>query len=121
MTEMVVAATLLITALSLVVTLSFRTGKLWQDSRHYRLAVEELTNQVERLTILDETKLDEELVDLAVSEAITTALPNPRLTGTKIDDEHGTRVALSLQWDRAGRPEPLTLVGWLATPAEEQP
>lgn len=121
MTELVVAATLLITALSLVVTLSFRTGKLWQDSRHYKLAVEELTNQLERLTILDEAELDAALAEPAVSDAIQTALPNPRLSGTKVSDENGTRVVLEIQWDRIGKAEPLTLVGWIRPPTEEVP
>ncbi|MDZ4659201.1 MAG: hypothetical protein SH868_16640 [Bythopirellula sp.] len=121
MTELIVAATLLMTALSLVVTLSFRTGKLWQESRHYKLAVEELTNQLERLTILDETELDAALGELAVSEKMQTALPNPRLSGTKIVDADVTRVMLEIEWDRVGKSEPLTLVGWLAPTVEEQP
>ncbi len=121
MTELIVAATLLITALSLVVTLSFRTGKLWQDSRHYKLAVEELTNQLERLTILDETELDAALTEVAVSEAIQTVLPNVRLSGIKVSDDNGTRVVLEIQWDRVGKAEPLALVGWLAPATEEVP
>ncbi len=121
MTELIVAATLLITALSLVVTLSFRTGKLWQDSRHYKLAVEELTNQLERLTILDEAELDAALDELAVSEKMQTMLPRPRLSGTKLADENGTRVVLNIQWDRVGKAKPLTLVGWLVPAKEEQP
>ena len=119
-TELIVAATLLITALSLVVTLSFRTGKLWQDSRHYKLAVEELTNQLERLTVLDETELDAALAELETSETIQSALPNPRLSGTKLSDENGPRVILEIQWDRIGQAEPLTLVGWLVPTREDQ-
>ncbi len=118
MTELIVAATLLITALSLLVTLSFRTGKLWQDSRHYQLAVQELTNQQERLTSLDETALDTALTELVVSAAMQNALPNPRLTGKKISDDDGTRVLLEINWDRLGTAHPLSLVGWIAPPAE---
>ncbi len=121
MTELVVAAGLLITALSLLATLSFRSGKLWQDSRHYKLAADELTNQLERLTLLDEAALDETLANLEVSPAIQTTLSDAKLSGRKIVDEFGPRVVLEINWDRAGKPEPLRLVGWLSESPEETP
>jgi hypothetical protein len=121
MTELLVAATLLITGISLVVSVSFRTGKLWQDSRHYQLALDELTNQLERLTTLDEAELAAELADVEPSDAIKTALPNPQLTSELLADELGARVKLEIDWDRPGNPKPLALVGWLGPSAEEVP
>jgi hypothetical protein len=120
MTELIVAASLLISSLSLLVTLSFRTGKLWQDSRHYSLAVNELTNQLERLTTLEEDEIDGQLTELEPSAAIQAALPNPRLTGEKIVDEYGTRVMLAIEWDRPGNAKPLSLMAWLSPPTEEE-
>lgn len=119
MTELIVAAILLITSLSLLVTLSFRTGKLWQDSRHYTLAVNELTNQLERLTTLDEAEIDEQLAALQPSAAIQDALPNPHLSGKKISDEYGTRVMVEITWDRLGNAKPVLLTAWLAPPIAE--
>ena len=121
MTELVVAAGLLITALSLLATLSFRSGKLWQDSQHYKLALDELTNQLERLTLLDEATLDEALGNLEVSAAIQATLSDAKLSGSKIVDEFGPRVVLEINWDRLGKPEPLRLVGWLSESSEETP
>ncbi len=121
MTELVVAAGLLITALSLLATLSFRSGKLWQDSQHYKLAADELTNQLERLTLLDEATLDEALGNLDVTPAIKATLSDAKLSGSKIVDEFGPRIVLEINWDRAGKPEPLRLVGWLNKLSEEAP
>lgn len=121
MTELIVAATLLIAALTLISTLSFRTGKLWQDSRHYRLASEELGNQLERLTVLDESELDAELANLEASPAAQAALQNPRLVGEKIVDSDGTRIKLSINWDRAAKAAPLVLIGWLTPTGEVEP
>jgi hypothetical protein len=119
MTELIVAAILLITSLSLLVTLSFRTGKLWQDSRHYTLAVNELTNQLERLTALDAAEIDEQLAELAPSAAIQAALPNPKIAGEKLTDEYGVRVRLEIEWDRPGNAKPVTLTAWVTPSTEE--
>ena len=118
--ELIVAATLLITGLSLLGTVAFRTGKLWQDTRHYQLAMDELTNQLERLTSLDESEIDEQLAELTVSTAVQDDLPFAKLSGRKFSDENGTRVLLEIEWDRLGSSEPLTLVGWIS-PTEDQP
>ena len=118
-TELVVAATLLITAISLVVTVSFRTGRVWQDSRHYQLAVEQVHNELERLTAFDASKIDAELTRLTVSDQIQAALPNPHLAGRKISDEFGDRVEVSLSWERLGSAQTVSLVGWLALPGRK--
>ncbi len=117
MTELIVAAILLITALSLLVSLSFRTGKLWQDTQHYTLAVNELTNQLERLTAFDAAEIDEQLADLWPSESVQLALPNPRLSAAKLVDEFGTRIKLEITWDRPGHAKPVALTAWVAPPA----
>jgi hypothetical protein len=118
MTELLVSALLLMTTLSFLVTLSFRTGRLWQESRHYRLAVDELSNQMQRLTSLNADEIDAELADLQPSTAIQSALPNPQLAGEKLADEHGARVRLKITWDRPGNARPISLVAWVAPPAE---
>lgn len=118
-TELIVAATLLITGLSLLGTVAFRTGKLWQDTRHYQLAMDELTNQLERLTSLDEVEIDEQLAELTVSTTVEDILPSAKLSGRKLSDGNGTRVLLEIEWDRLGNSEPLTLVGWIS-PKEDQ-
>lgn len=118
MTELIVAAVLLISTISLLTVFSARTGKLWQDSRHYRLAVEELTNQLEKITSLDEAEIDARLADLRPSAEIEAALPNPRLSGKKVSDDYGRRVVVEIRWDRPGNAKPLSLVAWIAPPEE---
>lgn len=118
MTELIVAAVLLISTISLLTMFSVRTGKLWQDGRHYRLAVEELTNQLEKITSLDEAEIDARLADLQPSVEIQSVLPNARLSGETVSDEHGTRVTLEITWNRPGSAKPVSLVTWIAPPGE---
>lgn len=112
-TELVVAATLLVTAMSVVAPLAVRSGRLWQDSRHYRLAMEELSNQLERLTALEAVERAAAIVEVAPSPQVSTALPNPVLSVETLTDENGTRLVLRLAWDRLGPSAPVTLVGWI--------
>ena len=115
MIELVVAATLLVTVLSVATNLTVRSGRLWQDSRHYRLALDELTNQLERLTALPSDQRSEALTQLAPSAELAAALPHPEFTADTLDDELGTRLILRLNWDRQGKSKPVTLVGWIAS------
>jgi len=113
MTDLVVGATLLVGVMSFVAPLAVRSGRLWQDSRHYRLALDELSNQLERLTSLDESERNAALADLSVSPRVRDRLPNPVLEGHSIHDRDGARLVLQLQWDRVGPAKPVTLVAWI--------
>ncbi len=113
MTDLVVAATLLVGIMSFVAPLAVRSGRLWQDSRHYRLALDELSNQLERLTSLNENERDAALTELSVSPQVRARLPNPVLEAHAIDDTDGARLVLQLQWDRVGPAKPVTLVAWI--------
>lgn len=112
-TEMLVSALLLISIMSLVGPLAVRTGRLWQQTRHGRLALEELSNQLDRLTHLSTEERTVALAKLAPTESIRTALSNPQLSAKTLHDQDGQRLVLQLTWDRAGAPGKLTLVGWL--------
>ena len=118
-TELVVAASLLVTVLSVITPLAVRSNRLWQQTRYYRLAVEELTNQLEYLTSLDSAQRAEALEKLAPSMAISNTLPNPVLTAETRSDDDGNRLILSLTWDRLGENVPVTLVGWFEPPPVE--
>ncbi len=122
MTDLVVAATLLVGIMSFVAPLAVRSGRLWQDSRHYRLALDELSNQLERLTSLDKAQRDAALGELSVSPQVRARLPNPVLEVNSIDDSDGARLVLQLQWDRVGPAKPVTLVAWIdpLSKAEEE-
>lgn len=111
------AAALLVTILSVVTPLAVRSGRVRQDTRRYLLAVDELSNQLDRLTALDRQHLPAALQRLAPSPCARRVLPSPELSGEMMSDEDGRRVVLRLSWDRCGDALPLTLVGWLDPPA----
>jgi len=121
-TELIVAATLLVVLVSVVGSLTVQTGRLWRDARHYRLAIDELSNQLERLTALDAVELKAAIAQLSPSPQIRSALPNPVLSVESLADQHGSRLVLHLSWDRLGKQVPLTLVGWVDAPqSTEEP
>ena len=112
-TEMLVSALLLTTVMSVVGPLAVRGDRLWQDARHGRLALEELSSQLDRLTCLAEEQRQAALAELAPSEYARGALPNPQLTAQIVRDRDGRRLVLQLTWDRPAAPGRMTLVGWI--------
>ena len=115
-TEMIVAATLLVSVFSVVTSLAVRNGRLRQDARHYLVALDELSNQLDRLTALDGERLAKALDEVTPSQHARNVLPSPKLSAETIVDADGRRLVLRLLWDRSGKAIPLTLVGWLAPP-----
>ncbi len=112
-TEMLVSALLLTTVMSVVGPLVVRGDRLWQDARYGRLALEELSSQLDRLTCLTEDQRMVALAELAPSEYARAALPNPQLTAETVLDQDGQRLVLQLSWDRPAAPGRMKLVGWI--------
>ena len=122
-TELLIAATLLITLTSVFGSLSVRCRRLHQQSRHYQVAVNELSDQLDRLLALDDASRTAAIDNLKPSQWVNTVLPAPSLAGDVVDDANGPRIVLRLSWTRQGNPPPVTLVGWLETtprPAEDK-
>ena len=118
-TEVVVAATLIVSMIGLVAPLTVRIGRVWQSTRQYRLAFHELANQMEFLSGLEVARCEDALPNLKPSANVVQSLPGARLEGEMIRDQDGTRLVLSLNWDRGSQSVPISLVGWLNTdPAE---
>lgn len=113
LTEMVVAATLMVSTMGIVAPLTVRTGRLWQDSRRYQLVMDELSNELERLASLTAEQRQPAMADLAPPDHLQATLPSATLVAETIRDADGTRLLLSMNWDRPGNPKPVTLVGWL--------
>lgn len=113
LTEVLVAAIVLAAVISVVSGLAVRSGRLRLDTRHYQVALEELTNQLDRLQALEEADRAAALERLTPSEHAQAVLASPKLSAQILDDAHGRRLTLSLAWDRFGKREPVTLVGWL--------
>lgn len=115
-TEVLVAGTVLLTTMSLVAVSSFRISRIWKDVQHERSALCELSNQLDRLTILPAEEVEDLIESLEASSECKATLNRPQLTGSMgIADDFGRRLTLSLTWqkrpDKESRPAKLT--GWL--------
>ena len=109
--ELIVAATLLITGTTIVGQLTVATGRVWQRTRHERLASEELSNQLGRIVSLSVDRRDEAIASLSPSPLVTEVLPDAELAASRVTDDDGERLELVLRWP--DRPKGIRIVGWL--------
>lgn len=123
--EALVALTLLTSVLGMSVPLVVRHGRLLASARQYRLAVEELTNQLERLAALPPGDLATAVESVQVSEFTAAKLRGAELTGAVVPAELGQRVTLHIVWDEAQRrTAPLSMTAWVVgneSPADAPP
>lgn len=112
--ELLVSFTLLTTVLTASLPLAVRHGRILTSARHYRLAIDELSNQFERLTALPAAGVSAELERLEPSPFTAARLPEAELSGTLAAAEMGRRLTLEIVWDEPGRRSaPVRLVGWV--------
>ena len=112
--DLLVSFTLLITVISVATPLVFRHGRLLRSHRDYRLALDELSNQMERLTVLPLKDLPTALEQLSPSPFLVERLPSARLAGQLQPAESGQRVTLTMTWDETERVRaPVTLSAWV--------
>lgn len=111
--ELLVAAGLLVCMIGVLAPLTARLGRMMNDGRHVRIALSELSNQIDVLTTYDRERLMEELESLTASEEIRHALPGAKLQGEVKSDGDGTRLILTIDWERPVKSTPLSLVAWL--------
>lgn len=112
MLEVIVSLTLLMSVMSISLPLIFRHGHLLVAQRHYRQALDELSNQLDRLTSLNETDLDKALKQLSPSPFVAARLSNAKLRGESQPADGGQRVTLQLTWTDPHE-ERVTMTGWL--------
>lgn len=117
LSEVIVAATILAVAVGVVGKASFKFRKLWNDTRHFQLASDELGNQMRRLRLLDRESAQSQIQSLEIDETVAAILPEAQLQGRVVDDELGVRIVLTINWQRIGEPKPVELIGWLADPS----
>ena len=118
-TELIVAATLLVSVIGTAVPLAIGARRIQRDARHYQLAIEELSNQLDRLSSLDSATRDAALTALAPSEEISQVLGDATLAGQVVRDADGTRLVVTLDWQRPAGAVRLRLADWLDTMPEE--
>lgn len=120
MLELVVASVVLVVVMSLVTTLCFRISLVWQDIGHRRVAVAELSNQLDRLTRMNPQQVRSELQMLKPSELSQRTLREPKLTGELVQSDIGHQLNLCLDWNRRHPGQPVELVGWIPFRPESQ-
>jgi type II secretory pathway pseudopilin PulG len=111
--ELVVSASMLMVMMAFVTTLAFRIDQTWKDVAYQRIAINELSNHLDRLTQLPQDQLAAEIELIEVSAEVQRTLANPELSAQRIDDELGHRVVLKLDWQRRHPGRPVELVGWI--------
>jgi len=120
-TEVIVAATLLLSMIGLVVPTTIRAGRILRDGRHYQLAMNELSNQFEYLSSLSDGDRATALTQLQVSEQVRQRLLNANLEASLATKEDGMRLTLSLNWDRGVESKPIQIMGWLSSSITDSP
>ena len=117
-TEVIISAVLLATVMSLVGTVCFRVNRVWSDVNHQRIAINELSNHLEVLTLLKPEQAADAIKSLEPSQNCSRALKSPALTGEIVEDELGSRVVLRLDWNRPTKSIPTELSGWIVSASE---
>lgn len=118
-TELIVATTLLLSLMGLLFPMTVRIERIWRDTRAYRIALNELSNQFDSLSTLPKDELASRIERLEVTSETQAALLGPELSGSLTDDENGTRLRLAITWQRGPNAEPLELIGWIHNTAAQ--
>jgi len=112
--ECIVAASILSVAIGTVTTAVFRIGRIWTNTGHYRIALQEVSNHLESLTQLPPEQVQPAIDSLAVSSAVAVSLVDAKLTGELVQDDFGDRVKLELSWRDGQSVRPIRMTAWLA-------
>ena len=118
--ELLVSTAILLATVTVITTLIFKCGMIWKDVSQRRVAVRELSSQLEELTLLDEDSVKEKIKQLELSAVCNQRLPEAKLTGVISEDNLGVRIQLSLNWKHAVETKPVILCGWLIDSEGEQ-
>lgn len=107
----------------LVAPIAVRVGRCRQDQRHARVAMDELSNQLDRLTQLPANTLEQAIAELQPSDFARGQLREADLQAELRPSEDGQQLTLSLVWDRLGsrRARPATLSTWVYSSTESRP
>jgi len=118
--EALVAFTLLSAALTFATPLVVQHSRLLKAQRNYRLALDEVSNQIDRLSLLPADELSNALSQLKPSELIAAKLPGAELRGKLDDSDIGRRLTLRLSWQAQGSPTKVSLATWVLPASQER-
>ncbi|WP_153557229.1 hypothetical protein [Roseimaritima sediminicola] len=117
--EAVVAASMLVTLMGLFATTAYRVDHLWRDISRQRMALAELSNQLETITLLPPEEARQRVASLQVSPLAAEVLEEPVLTGEVLSDSGTQRVQLRLSWQRKQDRITMRMAGWLRPESAE--
>lgn len=112
--ECIVAASILSVAIGTVTMAVFRIGRIWTDTGHYRIALQEVSNRLETLSQLPPDQIQPAIESLALSPSVGRSLVDAKFGGELIQDEFGNRVKLTLTWGDERKTRPIHMTAWLA-------
>jgi hypothetical protein len=110
--EVLVAFTLLTTLLSLSLSSMVRHGRLLTSEQSYRLALDELSNQLDRLTALPSNELSQAVKELQLTPFTAQRLSDAKLVGEIAPTDIGQRVTLRLT-SRDPNGLKVSMAGWM--------
>jgi hypothetical protein len=117
--EVIVSLTLLASTLAVSTPLIVAHGRLLKSQRNHRLALEELSNHIERLSALPPEALPAAMERIVPSPLAGQRLPGATLRGQLADSDLGQRLTLEIWWDEPNRQAaPLRLTAWVAAKPE---
>jgi len=110
--EFLVSFSVMTIVMTLATTMALNINRVWRDIEHQRLAVCELSNQLEELTQLAEEELIEKVKQIEPSEFCTQGLHEPQISGKLTSDDLGQRIDLELIWKQQPVDRKVRLSGW---------
>jgi len=119
--EVVVAFSLASAMLTCATPLIVAHSRLLIAQREYRLALSELSNHLERLSLLPTAELPSACEQLKPSPLIVKTLSGAELSGQVKQSDLGQRVTLEITWEEPNRrAAPVRLAAWLNRPEDAQ-
>src|SRR2546423_15470355 len=117
--EVIVSLTLLMSVLSVSLPLIVRHGRLLMVQQHYRLALDELSNQLDRLTGMRAEDVPLALKQLSVSPFTAARLVGAKLNAEMKPAEIGQRLTVRLTW-KDSQDQSATMTGWVLPSRQAQ-
>lgn len=115
--EVIVSLTLLTSVLALSTPLIVAHGRLLKAQRNYRLALDELSNQFDRMSALPAADLPRAMDEIAPSALASERLPGAVLRGQLAETDLGRRLTLEIWWDEPNRQAaPVRMTAWVVPP-----
>jgi hypothetical protein len=117
--EVIVSLTLLMSVLSVSLPLIVRHGHLLMVQQHYRLALDELSNQLDRLMGIPAEDVPQALNQLSVSPFTSARLVGAKLNAEMKPAEIGQSVTMRLTW-KDSQEQSATMTGWVLPSRQAQ-